>query len=213
MRGLGTLVRVGEKLSLVAARLLYWPSSWRLALRRGAPRKLQIGSGGNRLDGWINADIVPGAELIVFLERRLPFRDGALDRIYLEHVLEHVEYADAIRFLKDARRVLAPGGVLRIAVPDLEELVRGYVHDDWRRFDWVNWPEHSFISTRAQMINIGFRWWGHRHLYDQEEMARALTEAGFSSFEFTSRGESRYTDLRGLETRAESTLVVDVTRS
>jgi predicted SAM-dependent methyltransferase len=213
MRGLRALLGAGEQLSLLIARALYWPASWRLALRRGAPRKLQIGSGGNRLDGWINADIVPGAEVIVFLERRLPFRDAALDRIYLEHVLEHVEYADAIRFLKEARRVLAPSGVLRIAVPDLEDLVRGYVNDDWRRFDWVNWPEHSFIRTRAQMINIGFRWWGHRHLYDREEMVRALTEAGFTDFEFTLHGQSRHANLRGLETRTESTLIVDVTRT
>lgn len=182
-------------------------------MRRDAPRRLQVGSGANQLEGWINSDIVPTAELIVFLARRLPFADATLDRIYLEHVLEHAPYEHGLRFLREARRVLRRGGVMRIAVPDLEDLVRGYLDDDWRRFDWVNWPEHSFIKTRAQMINIGFRWWGHQYLYDRQELVRVLGEAGFSEVAIVERGMSRHADLRGLETRIDSTLVAEATRS
>jgi predicted SAM-dependent methyltransferase len=192
-----------------AARMLYHPYRWRLAFSSPARRRLQVGSGVNRIPGWINADITPSAELIVFLERRLPFADRALDRIYLEHVLEHVSYEDARHFLTETRRVLAPRGVVRIAVPDLEDLVMGYAHNDWRRFDWVNWPGHSFITTRAQMINIGFRWWGHQYLYDREEMARLLREAGFTNISFVAHGVSDYPDLYGLETRPDSTLIVE----
>jgi predicted SAM-dependent methyltransferase len=197
----------------VLAHVLYTPYRWRLALRRDKRRKLQIGSGANPLPGWINADVGPRAELIVLLEKRLPFEDEFLNRIYLEHVLEHASYETAVSFLRDARRVLKPGGVVRIAVPDLEDLARGYVDGDWRRFDWVNWPEHAFIKTGAQMINVGFRAWGHQHLYDREELGRALAEAGFTEFEFVTRAESRYDDLRGLETRPDSTLIVEAKRT
>jgi predicted SAM-dependent methyltransferase len=201
-----------EQVLRVLAQIFYWPWRLRLALRRNRPLRLQIGSGPNRFPGWINADIDPRAELIVFLERRLPFPDRSLQRIYLEHVLEHVPYATALFFLKEARRVLQPGGVLRVAVPDLEDLALGYLANDWRqRFDWVNWPEYSFLQTRAQMINVGFRWWGHAHLYDREEMERVLREAGFSSYEFVERGQSRHDDMRGLESRRDSTLVVEAT--
>lgn len=195
-----------------AALALYHPYRWRLALRGTTPRRLQIGSGCNRLDGWINSDITPSADVIVFMERRLPFSDETLDRIYLEHVLEHATYETGVRFLCDARRVLRPGGVIRIAVPDLEDLVRGYLADDWRRFDWVNWPEHAFIRSRAQMINIGFRWWGHQYLYDRQDLARVLAEAGFTEIEFVERGQSRHTDLRALETRPDSTLIAEATK-
>lgn len=212
MSGLGgRLAGAREVLTRGAALLLYHPYRWRMALRRNAPRRLQVGSGSNRLEGWINADIAPSADVIVFMERRLPFPDASLDRIFLEHVLEHASFETGLGFLREARRVLRPDGVIRIAVPDLEDLVRGYLADDWRRFDWVNWPEHSFIRTRAQMINIGFRWWGHQYLYDRQDLSRILDEAGFKGIEFVDLGQSRHADLRNLETRPDSTLIVEAT--
>ena len=89
---------------------------------------------------------------------RLPFAENQLDLIYSEHVLEHVSFSTGISFLKEARRVLRPQGILRIAMPDLDDLVENY-QKDWRCPDWVRWPQFSFIQTRAEMINIAFRWW------------------------------------------------------
>ena len=198
----------------LGAHLLYLPSRIVWALRRDSRRRLQVGAGRNRFPGWVNADIDPRAEVIVILGRRLPFGRGTLDRIYLEHVLEHVSYFTAVSFLTETRRVLSKGGIVRIAVPDLEDVARGYLNDDWRtRFDWVNWPEFTFIATRAEMINIAFRWWGHTHLYDRQELARALVEAGYTQFEFVDRGKSQHPDLEGLETRLDSTLVVEATNA
>lgn len=199
---------------VVAARCFYWLKVLlhRMGPRRGLTR-LHVGCGRNRLEGWINADIDPRAELVIFLERRLPFSDGALMRIYSEHVLEHVPYATGLAFLKEAHRTLQKGGVLRIAMPDLQELVAGYHLEDWRtRLDWVQWPEYAFIRTRAEMINIGFRWWGHQHLYDREELERVLREAGFQQIFFPANLESDHVDMRGLETRKDSLLVAEAIR-
>ena len=214
---LGARRQIGRALrafSWAAAFLLYFVHRLQYAVMNHRMTRLHVGCGKNRFPGWINADISPGADLVVFLEKRLPVRAESLDRIYCEHVLEHVPYETAIFFLKEALRTLRPGGRIRIAVPDLEDLVAGYFHDDWKeRFDWAQWPEHGFISTRAEMINIAFRWWGHRHLYDRAEMARALTEAGFVDFQFFEHGESGSEDLRGLETRADSKLIVEAAKS
>ncbi len=199
---------------VAAATCLYWPKLLihRLGSRRNLTR-LHLGCGKNRFEGWINADIDPRAELVVFLEKRLPFAEGSLDRIYSEHVLEHVPLTTGMGFLKEAHRALREGGVLRIAMPDLAELVTGYHMNDWRtRFAWVQWPEYAFIKTRAEMINIGFRWWGHQHLYDREELQRALNEAGFRQIAFPGIRESAHADLRGLETREDSVLVAEAIR-
>lgn len=203
-----------EVLKQILVRLLYHLHKWRYRFAKSRSARLHVGCGKNHLPGWINADIIPSAELIVFLEKRLPLRGDCLDRIYCEHVLEHVSFETGVFFLREARRTLRVGGRIRIAVPDLEDLVAGYFHQDWRsRFDWVNWPGHEFITTRAQMINIGFRWWGHQHLYDREELERALSEAGFVDFQFLGHGQSAFDDLRGLESRADSTLIVEAAKS
>jgi predicted SAM-dependent methyltransferase len=192
--------------------LLFCPYALYFHLTTGDCRKLHVGCGRNIMPGWINADVSPRADLIIFLQRRLPFKSGYLDRIYSEHVLEHVPYRSAVYFLSEARRTLRTGGVIRIAMPDLDDLIDGY-QKDWRRFDWVNWPAHRFIKTRAEMINIAFRWWGHQHLYNREELERALQEAGFDHYCFQLTGESDFPDLCGLETRPDSKLIVDAVKS
>lgn len=191
--------------------LLFLPYLGRYYLISRRVRRLHIGCGGIRLDGWINADISPRAELVVDIRWPLPFPEDYLERIYSEHVLEHVPYETAVRFLRSARRVLAPGGVIRIAMPDLDDLIDGYTVD-WKRFDWVQWPEHAFIKTRAQMVNIAFRWWGHEHLYNREELVRALSEAGFTEFRFVNIGTSDLDDLRGLESRVDSKLIAEAVK-
>lgn len=191
---------------------LYYPYLWRHRLSsRTRMRRLHVGCGSVHLRDWINADIDPSADLIVRMEWRLPFAANTLDRIFSEHVMEHVPYNIGVRFLREAHRTLRPGGIVRIAMPDLADLVDGYCHD-WRRFDWVQWPQFSFIRTRAQMLNAAFRWWGHCHLYDREELSRALEEAGFRQYTFVTAGESHHADLRSLETRRDSSLIVEATK-
>lgn len=195
------------------ARVLYYPYLARFFLfSKDKPRRLHVGCGKNHFSDWINADIDPRAELIIFIEKKLPFPDASLERIYSEHVLEHVPYETGGFFLRQAYRTLKPGGIIRIAMPDLDDLIDGY-QKDWRRFDWVNWKEFAFIKTKAEMINIAFRWWGHQHLYNREELARALNEAGFSAFEFVEHSQSRHDDLRGLETRLDSKLIVEAVKT
>jgi predicted SAM-dependent methyltransferase len=192
--------------------LLFYPYIIRYHVSRNKYDKLHVGCGKNRFKAWINADIHPKADLIIFLQKKLPFKENSLKRIYTEHVLEHVSYDSGVFFLKEARRSLQLGGVIRIAMPDLDALIDGY-QKDWRTFDWVNWTDFSFIKTRAEMINIAFRWWGHQHLYNKEELARALTEAGFTTFYFVERNQSKFENLRGLETRLDSTLIVEAEKN
>ncbi len=93
-------------------------------------------------------------------------------------------------------------------MPDLDDIVNGYTND-WRRFDWLRWPRHEFIKTRAEMLNIVFDWWGHRYLYNREELERRLREVGFSNILFFDMGQSEHAALKNLETRDDSRLVAE----
>ncbi len=180
-------------------------------LDKNRSTKLHVGCGSVKLTGWVNADIDPRAQLIINIKHRLPFTGNSLDRIYSEHVLEHVSADDGVAFLKEAYRTLKPGGIIRIAMPDLDDLIEGY-SNDWKRFDWLQWPGHEFIQTKAEMLNIAFRWWGHLYLYNQEELGRRLHEAGFSAIKFCAHGKSQHGDLRKLETRSDSLLIAEATK-
>src|SRR5262245_18814999 len=86
--------------------------------------KLHVGCGGSRLDGWINVDYPP-ADLAIDLSWPLPFDDNSVTYAYLAHVLEHLDYpAEAGALLEEIHRVLTPGGVLRVVVPDIGKCIR-----------------------------------------------------------------------------------------
>jgi predicted SAM-dependent methyltransferase len=146
---------------------------------------------------------------LIDLRYGLPVEDGSVQAIYSEHLVEHMPVEAGVRMYQEWRRAIAPSGVVRIATPDLERLITDY-RGDWRaRHEWIHWPEYSFIDSPVRMINVAMRAWGHEYLYDFEELAFRLGAAGFGDVRRLSIGESEDPTLRGLETRADSSLVVE----
>lgn len=120
----------------------------------------------------------------------LPFRSGVFELVFAEHFLEHLERSEGSQFLEECRRVLAPGGRIRLSTPNL---------------DWV-WRTHyrhpADDETKrlgAFHLNQAFHGWGHRFLYNDVVLADALAEAGFRSVTFHRWGESEVPSLRGIE--------------
>ena len=183
----------------------------RLKLRR-YPRsglKLHLGSGTVRLDGWVNIDLeTPQADLHFDLTRGLPLPDGCARLVYHEHVMEHITLEQGRFGLRDWHRLLQPGGILRIATPDLAYVVERY-QGDWKDQAWLKLPEYQFIQTKAEMINVSMRWWGHQFLYDGEQLEREMRAAGFATITRCRLGESTIPELRGLETRPDSILILE----
>jgi predicted SAM-dependent methyltransferase len=89
---------------------------------------INLGCGARVREGWINADFtqtLPGV-MVCDLTRALPFGDESAVVVYASHVLERFNRDDALCFLQECRRILKPGGVLRLVVPDLSWLVDSY---------------------------------------------------------------------------------------
>jgi len=120
---------------------------------------VNIGCGARWHDAWSNFDLVPLDPSIkkFDLRRGLPFGDGEVDAVYHSHVLEHLSRRDAVALVNECARVLAPGGVLRVGVPDLEELARQYLSalEAARRGDpggagWQEWAVAEMIDQLAR---------------------------------------------------------------
>ncbi|WP_207483125.1 class I SAM-dependent methyltransferase [Arenibaculum pallidiluteum] len=94
-----------------------------------APILLHIG-GRQRRDGWtiLDAEARPEVDIVGSCTNLRMFADGSVQQIYASHVVEHLDFArELAQALREFGRVLAPGGVLMIAVPDLRELCRIYL--------------------------------------------------------------------------------------
>jgi len=177
--------------------------------------KLNIGCGTDYKDGWINIDNnsdhnITKLDLNWDLRNPLPFKDNSVDFIFNEHFFEHLTTDEAQITFKDLMRVLKPGGVMRIAMPDLEVVVDTYLNIPLNKDPVIKTYGLDFIKTRAEWMNMSFRWWGHKWLYDWEELQRRLEEAGYTKVKRCKLNKSNYSELRNLETRSESYLIAEV---
>lgn len=111
--------------------------------------KLHLGCGGNLIRGWANHDSE------VDISKPLPFGSASADEIFSEHCFEHVSPQEGFAFLEECRRVLVPGGRLRLCIPVLERLDVAHGRD----------------------IILGH---GHRGVYTAESIKQMLRIAGFS---------------------------------
>ena len=96
---------------------------------RAVARLLNLGCGQRFHPAWTNLDVRPTDPSIRSWDvtQPLPFADATFDAVYHSHLLEHLPRADALPFLQECRRVLKPGGVLRLAIPNLEAIARLYL--------------------------------------------------------------------------------------
>lgn len=90
---------------------------------------LNLGCGHRFHPAWTNVDFVSTAEgvIVADLAKGMPFPDASFDVVYHSHLLEHFSRSEAEPFLRECCRVLRPNGILRVAVPDLEQIVKTYL--------------------------------------------------------------------------------------
>ncbi len=90
---------------------------------------LNLGCGTTYNVNWINVDFVSTGEGVIGhnLLEGIPFNDNTFEVVYHSHVLEHFPKDKAHLFIKECYRVLKPGGIIRVAIPDLERITRNYL--------------------------------------------------------------------------------------
>jgi predicted SAM-dependent methyltransferase len=145
--------------------------------------KIQFGSGPNKLNGWINLQENDGD-----ITKPLRFGPDSVDFIFLEHVLEHCTPLQGFRFLKEARRVLKVGGVIRVIVPDVVKIWQ-LADDDY--FDFIDksmdawWktagagtPQHPCDDKTAFETILCCH--GHKAAYTKELLYAFVAAAGLN---------------------------------
>jgi ubiquinone/menaquinone biosynthesis C-methylase UbiE len=139
----------------------------------------------------VNIDVYP-APLAINVLWGLPFATDSARYVFVSHLLEHLFYpADVGPFLSEVHRVLAPGGVVRIVVPDIEQCIEAYSKNDRTFFDsrretFTWWPQkgtrlEDFLAYAGVGAEPAYLFEAHKYGYDFETLARTLREAGFTA--------------------------------
>jgi predicted SAM-dependent methyltransferase len=151
--------------------------------------KLNVGSCWTMFHhGWLNIDILPLHEfaqknLYKFVQmdvtKGLMFENGVVDLISASHFLEHLTPDEGVQFLKECKRVLKPGGVVRIAVPDLPLLMQKYQAGELGIYDEINNTSAACDTQAAKLWSLLFE--GHKTAYDAASLESAARKAGFTN--------------------------------
>lgn len=148
--------------------------------------RLHLGSGTHRLDGWVNVDLLGmPADLRWNVTRPLPFPDGSARAVFLEHVLEHFPLGAGLDLLKECRRLLGTGGIVRAGVPDFGRYITSYAGD--QAFLERERPGRPTPLLAVAEVALGH---GHRSVWDAETLELALAETGFADVRRREFGES-----------------------
>ncbi len=181
-------------------------------------RKLQIGAGENPLPGWLNTDLEPVIPGVLYLDalERLPFPNETFDYVFSEHMIEHIPYSHGVQMLKEIFRILRVGGRVRIATPDVVNIV-GLLADSkseaQRRYlEWNSRNVMGLYSPEKSPLQRHHPEWDLDHQHIQRFFPDAQNDTAcfvVNNF-FRSYGHQFLYDARTLRAALEAAGFVDI---
>jgi SAM-dependent methyltransferase len=125
--------------------------------------------------------------------KRFPYADGTFDYVYSSHLLEHLYHQRAIFCVNEIYRILKKGGIVRIAVPDLDRIIASYDSRYPEKF-----LESIFEAKQKRDKNK------HHWHYTEISLAKLLNEAGFCEVYRCEFRQGRCVDVTLIDNRPES---------
>jgi SAM-dependent methyltransferase len=157
-----------------------------------------------------------GADVRWATASQLPLETASMEVVYSSHMLEHLPRTQAADFLAEARRVLRPGGVLRLVVPDLRKLVLQYLEsadaDEFVARTLLAPRPTASVTSRLALAFLGTR--DHAWMYDERSLVTGVQRAGFTDVRAIPAGETRVPGPEPLDLyeRSDESLYVEGTR-
>jgi predicted SAM-dependent methyltransferase len=147
----------------------------------------------------------------------LPLKSGSVDVLYSSHMLEHLDREEAVAFLREARRVLRPGGTLRISVPDLRIQVDRYLEsgdaDAFMVGTELTGPRPKSWSQRLKALLVGAR--NHLWMYDAGSLRRLIEAETYVDVRVLRAGETTIEapDALDLYERADESVYIEARKA
>jgi SAM-dependent methyltransferase len=134
-------------------------------------KKLNLGAGESRKEGFINVDWQPSTHPDVVHDLNAfpyPFEDGTFDEIEAFHVIEHLDRPFDV--MRELHRILKPGGLLHVKVPHFS---RGFTHAEHAHgFDITfplyfnkNFTSSGYFGVEFDLISMRLNWLAFQHLF------------------------------------------------
>lgn len=144
------------------------------------------------------------------LRNGIPAASASLNVVYHCHMLEHLTNVEGRALLAECFRVLVPGGVLRVVVPDLELWSQKYMGGDAQFFEEYRTAflgdDRTLYPTASAVFMGMLHNHGHKMGYDFALLRAWLSQLGFENIERTAYGQSMLPEMASLENSPQRAL-------
>ncbi len=143
-----------------------------LPLAADGRRLLHIGCGEIEATGYVNLDARPGSHVHIVTQdlfRLEMIPEHAFDLVYMSHVLEHVSHLKVTETLRELRRILKVGGVLRVSVPEFDHILTLYQATDHD----IRAIEQPLMGAQDYAFNY------HYMIFNDGHLRKLMLNSGF----------------------------------
>lgn len=197
-----TAHRTLDRLHRAKGRRLF-QEAYEQAVRDGVVR-VNIGSGRKPVPGWINTDVAWQGRIYLDATLPWPIPDGSVDLVYADNVIEHFTLDDGRKVITHAFAALKPGGVFRLATPDVEAVARQYLENGELARAGMERNAEAGHAMRYPVELLTRVYVGAKHylgfIYDYQSLSAELEAVGFV-VQRVPAGRSEHPDLCGVEVR------------
>ena len=201
-----------DYLKIALNKLLY---HWRLSrnLKRGRVQAqaavslgkdiyLEVGAGEKAGQGnWTTLDLLENADIFWDTRLGLPFPDNSIALIYSSHFMEHLDFEQGEAFLKEAYRVLKPGGKFSISVPDASIYIKAYSEQrspDGEGF-FGHFPAYNHTTAIDYINYVAYMDGHHKYMFDADNLQYRLKNCGLQNVKQRAFDASMDMDWRDFE--------------
>jgi predicted SAM-dependent methyltransferase len=143
---------------------------------------VELGSGSKKGEGkWVTIDHVDGCDIFWDLRNGLPFPDESITKLYSSHFFEHLTFIEGQQFLDECLRVMIPGGIFSICVPNARLYIEAYLRSDTLDSSQFYKPAYN-NTTKIDYLNYQAYMDGHhKYMFDEENLIYILESKGFKN--------------------------------
>ena len=134
----------------------------------------------------------------------LPEENGSVDNLYCSHVLEHLSLDDFRKALRESHRVLKPGGVFRLVMPDLEVMIDRYTASSSAEAS-IDFVRSTLMGMERRPRSLVGRFTSafgndkHLWLWDHQSTILELERAGFHRVRKCQFNDSERVEFKSVE--------------
>ena len=175
-------------------------------------KRLNWGCGDWVVPGWVNSDLKGGDGVVACdIRAGLPFENDTFDYVVSIHSLPELSYDELVPAISELRRVVKPGGTLRLSLPDLVKSVEAYRRGD-REYFLI--PDED-MQTLGGKLALHVVWYGYsRSVFVADFAEELLHKGGFTEVHHVGYGETRsaYPEIVSLDNREAESLFVEAVK-